>query len=122
MTGMEQQPRGRGRPASDDTLTPAEWTVLHLVRHGLTNRQIARLRRTTLGAIRFHVRNIGAKVGLHDRGALRQWAGLPRRVTEASEARAEGPMTTQQSQPASQSIEPPGISGVGQVSIYIHDV
>src|SRR5262245_18554414 len=103
---MQQQ---RGRPPTDDTLTAAEWSVLHLVRHGLTNRQIAKLRRTTLGAIRFHVRNIGAKVGLHDRGALRQWAGKPRRIAEA---KLEDTMTTQQTpQPASQATEGPGISG-----------
>ena len=117
---MREQPRGRGRPPTDDTLTPGEWSVLHLVRHGLSNRQIARLRRTTVGAIRFHVRNIGAKVGLHDRGALRQWAGLPLRLAQT---KVEGTMTTQQGQqPAPQSAEPPGITGVGQISIYIHDV
>ncbi|WJR75342.1 hypothetical protein [Bradyrhizobium sp. NP1] len=33
--------RGRGRPAFDDLLTPAEWRVVEAVRHGLTNREIA---------------------------------------------------------------------------------
>lgn len=108
-----QPARGRGRPPTPDTLTPGEWSVLHLVRHGLSNRQIARLRRTTVGAVKFHLRNIGAKVGIHDRGALRQWAGLPRRT---GRARTEGATMT------AQRADGPGIQGVGQISIGIREV
>jgi DNA-binding NarL/FixJ family response regulator len=32
----------RGRPRSDDLLTPAEWRVLEGVRHGMSNPEIAR--------------------------------------------------------------------------------
>ncbi len=118
---MQKQARGRGRPPTEDTLTPGEWSVLHLVRHGLTNRQIARLRVTTVGAIRFHIRNIGAKVGLHDRGALRQWAGLPLRRRGPSTEGAT--MTTsQQGAGIDEQAVPPGIQGVGQISIGIHEV
>lgn len=115
---MQKQARGRGRPPTSDTLTPVEWTVLHLVRHGLTNRQIARLRDTTVGAVRFHVRNIGAKVGLHDRGALRQWAGRPRRPQRST--REDAAMTSSPAEPAATT--PPGIQGVGQIGIAIREV
>lgn len=89
---MQKQARGRGRPPP------------------------RRLRCTTVGAIRFHLRNIGAEVGLHDRGALRQWAGLPLRLRRASTEGAA--MTTSQQQTDA----PPGIQGVGQISIGIREV
>jgi catechol 2,3-dioxygenase-like lactoylglutathione lyase family enzyme/DNA-binding CsgD family transcriptional regulator len=118
---VQKQARGRGRPPTEDTLTPGEWSVLHMVRHGLNNRQIARLRRTSVGAIRFHLRNIGAKVGLHDRGALRQWAGLPLRMglTRMEDAAMTTSQSSAQGQPSAEGL---GIQGVGQISIGIHEV
>ena len=38
--------RGRGRPPHPDLLTPAEWAVLDLVRHGMRRAEIARRRGT----------------------------------------------------------------------------
>jgi len=67
--------RGRGRPPHPDLLTPAEWEVVERVRHGLTNRQIARARGTSLDATKFHVANVLSKLGLRDREALRRWRG-----------------------------------------------
>jgi DNA-binding CsgD family transcriptional regulator/predicted enzyme related to lactoylglutathione lyase len=69
--------RGPGRPPSGDVLTPAEWEVLHMVRHGMTNRRIAALRGTTLDAVKFHLENIREKLGLPTRHAMRHWDGLP---------------------------------------------
>lgn len=70
--------RARGRPPHDDQLTPAEWAVVEWVRHGLTNRQIAERRGIGLDAVKFHVGNALAKLGLADRRALRRWDGVRR--------------------------------------------
>jgi DNA-binding CsgD family transcriptional regulator/predicted enzyme related to lactoylglutathione lyase len=71
------QSRQRGRPPHPDRLTPAEWEVLNGVRHGMTNRIIARQRGTSLDAVKFHLENICAKLGVDGRQALRQWPGAP---------------------------------------------
>jgi len=68
----------RGRPAFDDVLTPAEWRVVHAVRHGLSNAAIAARRGISLDAVKFHVENAIAKLGLDNRRALRQWRGVPK--------------------------------------------
>jgi DNA-binding CsgD family transcriptional regulator/catechol 2,3-dioxygenase-like lactoylglutathione lyase family enzyme len=70
--------RPRGRPRHDDVLTPGEWRIVHAVRHGLSNAQIAKRRGISVDAVKFHVANAIAKLGLFDRRALRQWRGAPR--------------------------------------------
>jgi len=70
--------RPRGRPRHDDVLTPAEWRVVNLVRHGLSNGQIAKRRGISLDAVKFHVENAIAKLGLTDRRALKHWRGAPK--------------------------------------------
>lgn len=70
--------RRRGRPAHDDILTPAEWRVVDWVRHGLSNRQIAERRGTSVDAVKFHVANALGKLGLPNRLFLRRWRGAPR--------------------------------------------
>ncbi len=67
----------RGRPRHPDRLTPAEWRVADAVRHGLTNREIARRRGVSLDAVKFHVANAVAKLGLESRAELRMWRGAP---------------------------------------------
>ncbi|MEI6666017.1 MAG: hypothetical protein WCL53_07670 [Chloroflexota bacterium] len=52
---MTKPARRQGRPPHPDTLTPSEWSVLHMPRHGLTNAQITRARRTSVDATKFHV-------------------------------------------------------------------
>lgn len=68
----------RGRPPHDDVLTPAEWRVVDAVRHGMSNPQIARRQGVSLDAVKYHVANALAKLGLADRKALRQWDGVRR--------------------------------------------
>jgi DNA-binding CsgD family transcriptional regulator/catechol 2,3-dioxygenase-like lactoylglutathione lyase family enzyme len=68
----------RGRPPHDDVLTPAEWRVVHAVKHGLSNREIARRRRVSLDAVKGHVANAVMKLGLTDRNALKHWHRPPR--------------------------------------------
>jgi DNA-binding CsgD family transcriptional regulator/catechol 2,3-dioxygenase-like lactoylglutathione lyase family enzyme len=68
----------KGRPPHDDVLTPAEWRVLHAVRHGMTNRSIAERRGISLDAVKYHVANAIGKLGVNNRQALRQWSGAPK--------------------------------------------
>ncbi len=70
--------RRRGRPPYDDVLTPAEWRTLNLVRHGLTNRQIATCCAISLDAVKYHVANIVAKLNVAGRRHLKCWVGAPR--------------------------------------------
>jgi DNA-binding CsgD family transcriptional regulator/catechol 2,3-dioxygenase-like lactoylglutathione lyase family enzyme len=70
--------RSRGRPASDDVLTPTEWRVVHAIQHGLSNREIAARRGVSLDAVKYHVANAVAKLGLANRAALRRWFREPR--------------------------------------------
>jgi DNA-binding CsgD family transcriptional regulator/catechol 2,3-dioxygenase-like lactoylglutathione lyase family enzyme len=67
----------RGRPPYDDVLTPTEWRVVHAVQHGLSNREIAVRRGISRDAVKFHVANALAKLGLADRRALRRWFRVP---------------------------------------------
>ena len=69
--------RRRGRPPHADVLTPAEWRTVHAVQHGLTNREIATRRRISVDAVKTHVANAVAKLGLPDRRALRAWFRPP---------------------------------------------
>lgn len=68
----------RGRPPHPDVLTPTEWRTVHAVQHGMTNRQIASLRGISLDAVKYHVANAVAKLGVANRKALRHWLGAPR--------------------------------------------
>jgi len=67
---------GPGRPRHDDVLTPAEWKVAELVRHGLTNRRIAERMGVSPDAVKFHVGNALSKLGFASRTKLRGWDGV----------------------------------------------
>ncbi len=67
----------RGRPRHPDVLTRAEWQIADAVRHGMSNREIARRRGVSLDAVKFHVANAVMKLGLANRAALRGWPGVP---------------------------------------------
>ena len=67
----------RGRPPHDDVLTPSEWRVVHAVQHGMSNREIAARRGISLDAVKYHVANAVAKLGLANRQALRRWFRVP---------------------------------------------
>ncbi len=70
--------RPRGRPKHADLLTPAEWRTVHALQHGMTNAEVARRRGISVNAVKFHVSNALAKLGLPDRRALRAWFKAPR--------------------------------------------
>jgi len=58
-------------------LTPAEWRIAQFVRHGLNNRQIAARLGVSLDAVKYHLENIVAKLGIEGRARLKHWRGVP---------------------------------------------
>jgi len=52
--------------------------VLHAVQHGMSNRTIAARRGISPDAVKYHVSNALAKLGLANRQALRRWFRAPR--------------------------------------------
>jgi len=66
----------RGRPRHPDVLTPAEWKVAEMVRHGLRNRRIAERLGVSPYAVKFHVGNALGKLGMASRRELRLWNGV----------------------------------------------
>lgn len=98
--------RGRGRPPHPDVLTPAEWTVLNLWRHGLNRRAIAVRRRVSIYGVRYHLRNIAGKLGVASTSELRDWAGFP--ATSALAARRNQAMESTLQ-----------LGTIGQVSLFV---
>lgn len=67
----------RGRPPHPDLLTPTEWRVVHAIQHGMSNREIARRRGISVDAVKYHVANVVAKLGVTNRQAVRRWFKAP---------------------------------------------
>jgi DNA-binding CsgD family transcriptional regulator/catechol 2,3-dioxygenase-like lactoylglutathione lyase family enzyme len=89
---------GRGRPPYRDVLTPTEWKVAEQVRHGLTNRRIAGHMGVTTDAVKFHVGNVLAKLGLASRRELQLWDGVAKgSALESWRSAMETEMTDQTS-------------------------
>ena len=65
--------RRRGRPLHPDILTPAEWRVLEELRKGGTNAEIAVRLGVSPDAVKFHISNMLAKLGLDNRRQLAAW-------------------------------------------------
>ena len=78
--------RKRGRPPYDDILTKTEWSIVHAVQHGMTTREIARRRGVSFDAIKYHIDNAMAKVGVPNRRALRRWFRAPKGSALSSQA------------------------------------
>jgi len=70
--------RSRGRPPHDDVLTPTEWRIVHAVQHGMTNREIAARRGISIDAVKLHLANIRAKLGIDSRQSLKRWFRSPK--------------------------------------------
>jgi predicted enzyme related to lactoylglutathione lyase len=88
-------------------LTPAEWAILDLVRHGLRRAEIASRRGVSVDAVKYHLANISGKLGVRVRD-LRHWPGVP--MTSAAKHRGGRSMATTP------------IGRIGQVSLNIRDV
>jgi DNA-binding CsgD family transcriptional regulator/catechol 2,3-dioxygenase-like lactoylglutathione lyase family enzyme len=109
------QKRPRGRPPHDDVLTPGEWRIVNAVRHGLSNRDIARRRGISLDAVKYHVENAVGKLGLRSRAELARWRGAPRdgalaRAAEREEETRMETTTTRQ------------LSAIGQIARTVADI
>jgi DNA-binding CsgD family transcriptional regulator/catechol 2,3-dioxygenase-like lactoylglutathione lyase family enzyme len=78
MSSPRKLAQRRGRPPHDDVLTPAEWAIVHAVRHGLSNARIAARRGISRDAVKYHVRNAVEKLGLRGRAELKRWTGVPK--------------------------------------------
>ena len=103
--------RGRGRPSHPDVLTPAEWRVLDMLRHGMRRAEIARRRGTSVDAVKYHLANIAGKLGVST-SQLRHWPGIPN-TTALSRRRHD--MST----PPSTRVR---LGAIGQISLSIRDV
>jgi DNA-binding CsgD family transcriptional regulator/catechol 2,3-dioxygenase-like lactoylglutathione lyase family enzyme len=103
--------KGRGRPRHPDVLTPAEWKVTDAVRHGMSNPQIARRSGVSVDAIKFHVANSIAKLGLADRVALRAWPGVP--------ANAKAPEPGRERKQTMTGLQ---LGPLGQISRHVTDI
>ncbi len=83
--------------------------MLNAVRHGLSNTAIAKRRGISLDAVKFHVANIIAKLGVENRRALRTWQGAAK--ASALSRTESGAMTGHTS-----------ISAIGQIARSVTDV
>jgi catechol 2,3-dioxygenase-like lactoylglutathione lyase family enzyme/DNA-binding CsgD family transcriptional regulator len=119
--------RPRGRPPYPDVLTPTEWRVLHWIRHGLRRKAIGKQVGTSENAIKYHVANIGSKLGVSGIAALRQWPGYPvggplaRRSPSMTASIATTTTATTDPTPASGPTSGP-VGPLGQVSLWARDV
>ena len=103
----------RGRPPHDDVLTPAEWAIVDAVRHGLSNARIAVRRGVSRDAVKYHVRNAIAKLGLRGRADLQRWAGMPKNSAAYRRAtNREIAMTTPELR----------LGPIGQISRTVRDI
>jgi DNA-binding CsgD family transcriptional regulator/extradiol dioxygenase family protein len=105
--------RRRGRPPHDDVLTPAEWRIVHAIRHGMSNREIARRRAISLDAVKYHVENAVAKLGLRNRQELRRWRGIPKHSALHRRLAREDDMMTNENL---------GLGPLGQISRTVSDI
>jgi DNA-binding CsgD family transcriptional regulator/predicted enzyme related to lactoylglutathione lyase len=103
----------RGRPPHDDVLTPAEWSIVHAVRHGQSYASIAARRGISRDAVKYHVRNALAKLGLRGRRDLTHWPGVPKHSAASGRTRPEElGMTTRELR----------LGPIGQISRTVRDI
>ena len=86
--------------------------MLDALRHGMSRRTIAERRGVSLDAVKYHIRNIAAKLGVHGLAQLRQWPGFP----------TTGPMSNRKEQPMATQTQTLTLERIGQVSLYVRDV
>lgn len=103
----------RGRPPHDDVLTPAEWAVVHAVRHGMSYAGIAARRGISRDAVKYHVRNALTKLGLRTRRELQRWRGVRKDSAAFGRPSQEDPvMTTRDLR----------LGPIGQISRTVRDI
>ncbi len=100
--------RPRGRPPYDDLLTRTEWRIVHAVQHGMTTREIADRRGVSRDAVKYHIANAMAKLGIQSRKALREWFRAPK---DSALHEQERTMTSSMK-----------LGPIGQISRTVHDI
>ncbi|MCB9486284.1 MAG: VOC family protein [Dehalococcoidia bacterium] len=95
-----------GRPRHPDILTTSEWEIVDAVRHGMPDREIVRRRGTSRGAVKFHLANIRAKLGVPTRQKLRHWPGVA--ASSPLAGRSIDPVTT-----------PFSLGPIGQIALTV---
>lgn len=94
-------------------LTPAEWRIVNAVRHGFSNGEIAKRRGISLDAVKYHVANAIAKLGLRDRRELKRWRGTPN----------DSPLRhTKQHEDLFMDPQTPSLGPIGQISRTVKDI
>lgn len=90
--------------------------MLDLLRHGLTQREIAERRGVSRDAVKYHVANVAAKLGVRGGRELPHWPGVP--ATSLLADRRRETVVTTDSGPAA------GVrlGAIGQMSLSIRDV
>lgn len=63
-----RSPKSRG--TAPELLTPRQRDILHLLKTGYTNRQIALGLNVSENTVRFHIAKLFSKTGIHDRNAV----------------------------------------------------
>jgi DNA-binding CsgD family transcriptional regulator/catechol 2,3-dioxygenase-like lactoylglutathione lyase family enzyme len=109
----QPQPRPRGRPPHPDQLTPGEWRIVDAVRHGLSNAEIAARRGISADAVKFHVRNAVAKLGLRNRAELKRWRGAPLGSALRNMTDQRDPTMT---------VQPLRLGPIGQISRHVRNI
>jgi catechol 2,3-dioxygenase-like lactoylglutathione lyase family enzyme len=104
-------------------LTPAEWKITNAVRHGMSGRQIARRAGISVDAVKYHVANVIAKLGLPDRAALRDWPGVPADSNlTAGELAGPAARNTAPADPGGTTMTNLTLGPLGQVSRHVTDI
>ena len=88
--------------------------MLDLLRHGLSRRDVARSRGTSVDAVKYHIGNIGGKLGVRT-GELRHWPGIPLGSPLRQRSQRRRPTTMKDSTAVR-------LGPIGQVSLSIRDV
>lgn len=96
-------------PPHPDILTPAEWKIVQGVRHGLSNRAIARRQGISLDAVKYHVTNVLQKLGMQRRQEIRLWDGIHK----------DSPLLARR---AADMDQPVSIGPLGQIARSVRDI
>jgi DNA-binding CsgD family transcriptional regulator/predicted enzyme related to lactoylglutathione lyase len=114
MNTRRPEKRRLGRPPHDDVLTPAEWSIVHAIRHGRSYASIAARRGISREAVRYHVRNAAAKLGLKGRRDLQRWRGVPKNSAAFRRAGSEQTGVT--------TMRELHLGPIGQISRTVRDI
>lgn len=91
-----------------------EWSIVHALRHGMSNARIAIRRGISRDAVQYHVKNAIAKLGLRSRADVQGWRGVPKGSAAYRNVSNEEPAMTR-----TQELR---LGPIGQVSRTVRDI